>query len=259
MEAISGLFSLKDRYALIPGGTGGLGKGIAQAFLEAGAHVAVCGNHPEKGDVLIPYAKKYDRQFLSIACDITNPDAVNAMLDDLAEKWGRIDLLVNCAGINQLKLAEDYDDETFEKVMRLNMLSLHSLTREVGKRFMIPQQYGKIVNLSSVKSIIGTTENYAAYCASKGAVNMYTKQIACEWGKYHINCNAIAPTFVRTPINSFQLDDPVFYKKLTDRIPLGRIGKEEDIAAAALYLCSDAAAFVSGQVLCVDGGLTAMQ
>lgn len=88
---------------------------------------------------------------------------------------------------------------------------------------------------------------------------MYTKQLACEWGKYHITCNAIAPTFVRTPINSFQLDDPVFYQKLTDRIPLGRIGKEEDIASAALYLCSDAAGFVSGQILCVDGGLTAMQ
>ncbi len=88
---------------------------------------------------------------------------------------------------------------------------------------------------------------------------MYTKQLACEWGKYGITCNAIAPTFVRTPINSFQLDDPAFLEKLTDRIPLGRIGREEDIAAAALYLCSDAASFVTGQILGVDGGLTAMQ
>lgn len=85
------------------------------------------------------------------------------------------------------------------------------------------------------------------------------RQLACEWGKYGITCNAIAPTFVYTPINAFQLDDPVFYKTLTERIPLGRIGKEQDIASAALYLCSDAASFVTGQILCVDGGLTAMQ
>ncbi len=143
--------------------------------------------------------------------------------------------------------------------MELNIHALHRLTREVGRRWMIPGRYGRILNLSSVKSMIGTTENYAAYCASKGAVNMYTRQLACEWGKYGITCNAIAPTFVRTPINSFQLDDAAFYKKLTERIPLGRIGSKQDIAAAAVFLCSDAAAFISGQILCVDGGLTAMQ
>ena len=88
---------------------------------------------------------------------------------------------------------------------------------------------------------------------------MYTRQLACEWGKYGITCNAIAPTFVRTPINSFQLDDAAFYKKLTERIQLGRIGSKQDIAAAAVFLCSDVAAFISGQILCVDGGLTAMQ
>ena len=104
--------------------------------------------------------------------------------------------------------------------MGLNVKVLHLVTKAVGKRFMIPRNYGRILNLSSVKSLIVTTENYMANCASKGAVNMYTKQLACEWGKYRITCNAIAPTFVRTPINSFQLDDPAFYKKLTDRIQM---------------------------------------
>ena len=155
--------------------------------------------------------------------------------------------------------AEDRALREFSQVMELNIHALHRLTREVGRRWMIPGRYGRILNLSSVKSMIGTTENYAAYCASKGAVNMYTRQLACEWGKYGITCNAIAPTFVRTPINSFQLDDAAFYKKLTERIPLGRIGSKQDIAAAAVFLCSDAAAFISGQILCVDGGLTAMQ
>lgn len=253
------LFSLEGRHALITGGTGGLGSAIALAFLQNGADVAVCGGHPEKAADLAEYAKSLHRRFLAIRCDITDPDQVSAMLDTVKDTFGSLELLVNSAGINRLIHAEEYDDATFSHVMNLNLNGLHTVTREVGRRFMIPQNYGRIVNLSSVKSLIGTTENYIAYCASKGAVNMYTRQLACEWGKYHITCNAIAPTFVRTPINSFQLDDPVFYKKLTDRIPLGRIGKEEDIGAAALYLCSDAAAFVNGQVLCVDGGLTAIQ
>lgn len=259
MENYQQLFSLEGRRALIPGGTGGLGSAIARAFLQSGADVAVCGGHPEKARELADYAAALGRRFLSLKCNITAPAEVNEMLDTIAREFGSLDILVNCAGINRLIHAEDYDDETFAKVMDLNLNGLHTVTREVGKRFMIPQGCGRIVNLSSVKSLIGTTENYIAYCASKGAVNMYTRQLACEWGKYHITCNAIAPTFVRTPINSFQLDDPVFYKKLTDRIPLGRIGKEQDIAAAALYLCSDAAAFVNGHILCVDGGLTAMQ
>ncbi len=253
------LFSLEGKRALVTGGTGGLGSAIAAAFLQKGADTAVCGGHPEKAKELETYARSLGRKFLSLKCDITDPEAVTAMLDEIQEGLGGLDILVNSAGMNKLLHAEDYDDETFAQVMDLNLNGLHTVTREVGKRFLIPQGYGRIVNLSSVKSLIGTTENYIAYCASKGAVNMYTKQLACEWGKYHITVNAIAPTFVRTPINSFQLDDPVFYKKLTERIPLGRIGKEQDIASAALYLCSDAAAFVNGQVLAVDGGLTAMQ
>lgn len=253
------LFSLKGKVALISGGTGGLGGAIAAAFIQSGASVIVCGRNTDKAKPLADHAAKLHQDFLAVKCDITNPEDIHAMLNVIDDKFGRVDILVNSAGMNKLLLAEEYDDETFSQVMDLNLHALHTLTREVGKKWLIPNQYGRIVNLSSVKSLIGTTENYIAYCASKGAVNMYTKQLACEWGKYHITCNAIAPTFVRTPINAFQLDDPVFYKKLTDRIPLGRIGQEQDIAAAAIYLCSDAAAFVNGQILAVDGGLTAMQ
>lgn len=259
MENYGNLFSLSGKTALITGGTGGLGSAIAMAFLQQGANVVVCGGHPEKAAPIATYARELGRQFLAAACDITSLESVRELLDETEAALGPVDILVNSAGINKLLAAENYDDETFSKVMELNINSLHRVTRETGKRFMIPRKYGRIINLSSVKSLIGTTQDYIAYCTSKGAVNMYTKQLACEWGSCGITCNAIAPTFVRTPINSFQLDDPVFYKKLTDRIPLGRIGKEQDIAAAAIYLASDAASFVNGQILCVDGGLTAMQ
>ena len=253
------IFSLQGKKALISGGTGGLGSAIAEAFLRQGAQVAVCGGHPEKARPLLDLAQNLGQQAFSFHCDITSPQQVNARLEQVEQQMGGVDILVNSAGINRLIPAEEYSDEDFSQVLDLNLKGLHTLTRETGRRFMIPKRYGRILNLSSVKSLIGTSKDYIAYCASKGAVNMYTKQLACEWGKYQITCNAIAPTFVRTPINSFQLDDPVFYESLIRRIPLGRIGKESDIAAAALFLCSDAASFISGQILCVDGGLTAMQ
>lgn len=243
------LFSLEGKYALITGGTGGLGGEIARAFINAGARVAVCGNHPERAD----------SECLAVKCNICDEESVNDMMNTIAHEFGTLDILVNCAGKNILKQAEDYDTSSFLDVMNLNINALHIVTRESGKRFMIPKKAGKIVNLSSVKSIIGTDKDYIAYCTSKGALNMYTKQLACEWGKYNINVNAIAPTFVRTSINSFQLDNPEFYNALVNRIPLGRIGQKQDIAAAAIFLCSEAASFITGQILCVDGGLTAKQ
>lgn len=251
--------SLAGKTALITGGTGGLGAAIAKKFLEQGADIAVCSLHPEKAEPLRELGHSFGRRVLSIGCDIKKPRQVEEMMEQIEGEFGALDILVNSAGMNRLIRAEEYPDEDFSQVMALNLNALHTVTREAGRRFMIPKRYGRILNLSSVKSFIGTTENYIAYCASKGAVNMYTKQLACEWGKYGITCNALAPTFVRTPINAFQLDDPAFYESLTRRIPLGRIGKEEDVAGAALFLCSDMASFITGQVLGVDGGLTAMQ
>lgn len=259
MDEYRNLFSLEGRKALITGGTGGLGSAIARAFLQNGADVAVCGNHPEKSKPLEADARRYGRRLLALRCDILDHADVEGMMEQAAGQLGHVDILVNSAGMNRLLPAEDYGEEAFSQVMDLNVKGIHTVTRAVGKRFMIPRRYGRILNLSSVKGSIGTRNDYIAYCASKGAVNMYTKQLACEWGEYGITCNAIAPTFVRTPINAFQLDDPAFFRSLTERIPLGRIGQEQDIAAAALYLCSDGASFVSGQILGIDGGLTAMQ
>lgn len=259
MQNYQNLFALAGKTALVTGGTSGLGAAIALALLQNGADVAVCGTRPEKAAFLQEAAQSCGRKCIAIACDITDGAQVEAMVKQAGEALGAIELLVNSAGVNRLLPAEDYDEASFNFVMDRNVTGLHLVTRAVGKHWMIPARKGRIVNLSSVKSFLGTKQNYIAYCASKGAVNMYTKQLACEWGKHGITCNAIAPTFVRTPINTALLDDPVFYETLLNRIPLGRIGQEQDIAAAALFLCSEGAAFVSGQVLSVDGGLTAMQ
>jgi len=259
MQNYQNMFNLSGHVALIPGGTGGLGSAIAESFLQNGADVAVCGGHPEAASALADVAMQYGQKFLSIRCDILIQSDIDAMLNQIETTLGPVDILVNCAGMNKLLPAEDYDEDSFDKVMGLNVKGTHLVTRAVGKRMMIPNQRGHIINISSVKGTLGTQQDYLAYCTSKGAINMYTKQIACEWAKYGITANAIAPTFVRTLINSFQLDNLEFYNKLVSRIPLGRIGSAKDIAATAIFLASDASAFITGQILGVDGGLTAIQ
>lgn len=258
MNKYQNMFNLTGKTALVVGGTGGLGSAIAEAYLENGAHVIVAGTKPEKVTYLQEIAEKNHVQYLGIKVDITDSLSVEKMKTEILSVFPTIDILVNCAGMNKLMKAEDYDEKAFNQVLNLNIQGTHLVCQAIGKE-MIKRNYGRIINLSSVKGQLGVSENYIAYCTSKGAINMYTKQLACEWGKYGITVNAIAPTFVRTPINSFQLDDEVFYSTLCERIPLGRIGKETDIAAAAVYLASDAAAFVSGHILNVDGGLTARQ
>lgn len=252
-------FRLDGKNALVIGGNGGLGEAIVHAFMASGAAVAVGSRHPDKtADEFRAVAAASGTAYWDAAVDIADEKSVLTMAEMLEREMGHVDILVNAAGINILKKAEEYDSASFDRVMDINVRGTHLVSREIG-RLMISQHYGRIINISSVKGTIGTGQDYIAYCASKGAVNMYTRQLACEWAKYGITCNAIAPTFVRTPINSFQLDDPVFYQKLVERIPLGRIGTGEDIASAAVFLASEAAGFITGQILAVDGGLTAMQ
>lgn len=259
METSRNFFAPAGKAALVTGGTSGLGYAIAKAFLQNGIDVAVCGGHPEKAQGLAELAAAAGRKYIGVRCDVTKADDVDILLAEAEAAIGQVRLLVNCAGMNILKPAEDYDGESFDRVMELNVKATHLVCKAAANRWMIPARGGCIVNISSVKSFLGVSSDYIAYCASKAAVNMYTKQLACEWAKYGIRVNAIAPTFVRTPINTHQLDDPAFTGKLLRRIPLGRIGKPEDVAAAALFLCSEGASFITGQILGVDGGLTAMQ
>ena len=253
------LFAPAGRVALVTGGTSGLGHAIAEGFLYHGVDVAVCSRHPEAAADLEALAAELGRRCLSVRCDITDEADVEALGDAVEQALGPATLLVNSAGMNILKPAEDYDAASFEKVIALNVTGTHLVSKMAAKRWMIPAGKGRIVNLSSAKSFLGADRNYAAYCASKGAINMYTQQLGCEWAKFGINVNAIAPTFVRTPINAKQLEDPDFYNGLVRRIPMGRLGTGRDMAAAALFLCSEGASFITGVTLKVDGGVTAMQ
>lgn len=251
------VFSLEGKCALVVGG-GGLGRAMASALMQNGADLAMADINPSAMDEVKVETEAAGKRFFALEVNLMDEESICRMVDEAREKLGRIDILVNAAGINILKKAEEYDGASWDKVLGINLRGLHLTTSAVG-RVMIEQKYGRILSISSVKAFIGTDQDYCAYCASKGAVNAYTRQIACEWGKYGITCNAIAPTFTRTPINSFQLDDPVFYNNLVSRIPLGRICTTRDLGCAAVFLCSDAAQFITGHVLCVDGGITAKQ
>lgn len=259
MQYIHATFKPMGRVALVTGGTSGLGYNIAQGFLQSGVDVAVCGTSPEKAAALQQLAARHGKKYIGLRCNVTSQTQITQMLNEVEEVLGPVQILVNSAGINIVKPAEDYDEESFDTVMDSNVKGTHLVCKAVAKRFMIPAKQGSIVNISSVKGFIGAKRNYAAYCASKGAINMYTKQLACEWAAFGIRANVVAPTFVRTPISEKLLKDPDFYNNLLQRIPLGRIGLPADVTAATLFLCSNGASFITGQLLAVDGGLTALQ
>ena len=229
------LFDPAGKVALVTGGTSGLGHAIAEAFLQNGVDVAVCSRHPESAPELAELAAAEGRRYLPVYCDITKEEDVEKMGDIIEKELGPVTMLVNSAGMNILKHAEDYDAESFNKVMSLNVLGTHNVSKMCGKRWMIPAHKGRIVNLSSAKAFLGTDRDYTAYCASKGAINMYTAQLACEWAKFGISVNAIAPTFVVTPINADRLSDPVFYNSLVKRIILNLISFKFSYTRFSVY------------------------
>ena len=248
MDNFKNVFSLESKCALVVGG-GGLGRAIASALMQNGADLAMADINPSAMDEVKAETEAAGKRFFALEVNLMDEVSIRRMVNEAKTRLGRI---------NILKKAEEYDGAAWDKVLGINLRGLHLTTSAVGQ-VMIEQKYGRILSISSVKAFIGTDQDYCAYCASKGAVNAYTRQIACEWGQYGITCNAIAPTFTRTPINSFQLDDPVFFNNLVNRIPLRRICTTKDLGCAAVFLCSDAAEFITGHVLCVDGGITAKQ
>ncbi|MDD3347892.1 SDR family oxidoreductase [Oscillibacter sp.] len=253
------LFDLKGKKAVVTGGTRGLGRAMAECLLQNGCDVMLVSRRGDDLGELQTLAAQKGVQCLFHACDITDTAAVVEMARAAEAAMGGVDILINAAGMNEPKLLEEMDDDTWDRILNLNLRASFVVTREVV-RVMRKRHYGKIINISSMKSILGVSDaGYTAYCASKGAINMLTKQIACEVAADGITVNAIAPTFIKTAINARQLEDPVFYKALTDRIPVGRIGAFRDLAGLTVLLASDASEFITGQTILLDGGIAARQ
>jgi NAD(P)-dependent dehydrogenase (short-subunit alcohol dehydrogenase family) len=249
-------FDLTGKVAVVVGGHGGIGKAIALGLADAGADVVVASRSLEPLKVAAQEIQAKGRKSLAISVDIVDIKSVNEMVNTITRTFPRIDILVNAAGLAIRKPAETFPIEEFNQVMDVNVTGTFTVCQAVGN-IMIKQKYGSIVNLSSVRGDHGLRANYAAYCASKGAVNTLTKTLACEFAKHNVRVNAIAPTMVETDLTKDALKDPVFAKNMMASIPMGRWLVPEELVGSAIFFASDASNFVTGQILYVDGGVDA--
>jgi len=256
------VFSLAGRVALVSGGGGAIGSTFAEAFAGAGARVAVAGRTRETLDAAVTRVADAGSEGLAITADATVEADANRMVAETMERFGRVDIIVNAVGGGAgqvLHPAEAYPRDAWDWIMELNVRST-VLPTEAAVRSMIERGGGgAVLNLSSVRANLGINAGYSAYVAAKGAIASLTRQWATEWAKYGIRANAIMPTFVDTPQVATLLSDPDFKAGIVNRIPLKRVGQTDDLIGPAIFLCSDAASFVTGQVLGIDGGLTATQ
>jgi NAD(P)-dependent dehydrogenase (short-subunit alcohol dehydrogenase family) len=256
------IFSLEGQVALVVGGGGAIGSALAVALAGAGATVAVAGRTAETLEAAVDRIGKTGAASHSIVGDASDRDASGRMVTETVERFGRLDIIVNAVGGGAGKVlfaAEEYPSEAWDWIYDLNVRSTLYPTQAAVKAMIAGGQGGRVLNISSVRSLLGIDAGYSAYVAAKGAISALTRQWATEWAKHGITVNAISPTFVDTPQVATLLGDPVFRAGLVSRIPLGRVGGTDDLIGPSLLFCSAAGAFVTGQVLMIDGGLTATQ
>jgi len=249
------IFNLTGKVALVVGGHGGLGKAIALSLADAGADVAVASRNLDSLKAVAREIETKGRKSLAVKVDVVDAKQVNAMVETIMKTFPRIDILVNAAGLAIRKPADSFPIDEWQQVMDINTRGTFLCCQAVG-RIMIKQKSGKIINVSSVRGRYGLPAGYAAYCPSKGAVDTLTRTLACEWAKYNVLVNAIAPTVVETELTKGLLADAEYAKTLKARIPMGRWALTEDIVGPTIFFASDAANFVTGQILYIDGGVT---
>ena len=247
------LFDLKGRTAFIPGGYGGIGAAISRGLADAGAKVVIAGRDGKKAGAL---AKKIGRGARGVGLDVEDVRAIRDTVDGI----GRVDILVNCVGIQVEQALTEVTEEAYDRVYRTNLKSAMFLAQAVAKKQIAAKRGGKQIHLLSVRAQLGLRgRGYSAYCSTKGGLVMLIRQHASELGKHGICVNGIAPTVVRTEMGAHWLKDPKTAAWLKERIPLGRVAEPEDCVGATLFFCSAAGDYVTGQILYLDGGITASQ
>ena len=252
------LYDLNGKVAMVAGGAGGIGSAICEGLAAFGATVVVCGRTSETCEALADDISCSGGDAWGTALNIRDVDATRTFVSEVADRFGSLDVLVNCVGTHKEAPAEDYQEEDWDRIVDVNLKSAFFLSQAVA-RVQIPNGGGKHIHISSVRSLLGIPRGYISYCSSKGGMNLMIKQLATEWAPHNITVNGIAPTFTRTDLVKSYLEDPVFYEPLVARIPLGRICEPEDLAALAIYLAAPASDFINGQIIFADGGLTATQ
>ncbi|MBK6868153.1 MAG: SDR family oxidoreductase [Burkholderiales bacterium] len=252
------MFDLSGRVALVTGGSRGLGLQMAYALGEMGGRVAIAARKPAELTDAQAALQAAGIDAASFPCDLQDsPNTAPQLVDAVLERFGTIDILVNNAGATWSAPAEAYPDEAWYKVMRLNVDAPFFLSREVGRRCMIPRQVGKIINLASAAGLRGTAQGVhtIAYNTSKAALINFTRTLACEWGRFGINVNVICPGFFPSRMSAGLLGS--IGKQVIARTPLGRLGGDSDLKGAVVFLASEASRHITGQVLPIDGGVSA--
>jgi NAD(P)-dependent dehydrogenase (short-subunit alcohol dehydrogenase family) len=255
-------FRLDGRVMLVTGGYGGIGSRLCEALAGVGARVVVIGRDAARARASADEIAQRGGEALAAVADVTKREQVDAAVDAAVERFGRVDGLVTTVGGGAgeaLYPAESYPEDAWDWIMDLNLRSALLPAQAAARAMISGGRGGHILHVSSVRGQLGIHNGFSAYVAAKGALNALTRQQATEWAQHAITVNAISPTFVRTPQVAGLLSDAAFREGLERRIPLGRIAETDDLVGPALLLCSDASSFITGQVLTLDGGLTACQ
>ena len=256
-RTVQQLINLEGKTALVTGGSRGLGLQIAHALGEAGARVMLSARKEAELEEAMADLQAVGIDARWIAADCAREDDVRRLADQTLERMGAIDILVNNAGAAWGAPAEEHPVEAWDKVMNLNVRGYFILAQQVARRSMIPRKQGRIINVASIAGLGGNPAgmNTLAYNTSKGAVITFTQALACEWGKYRINVNAICPGFFPSRMTKGTLER-IGVDKMAEGAPLGRLGDDEDLKGVALLFASEAGKHITGQWLAVDGGVS---
>ena len=256
MDLLKDLFDVSGKVALITGASGGFGHAAAMALAMAGVKVMATGRTEEKLTTLVGEIEKAGDVAGYSAGSPIDHDDVKRVVKDTVDTFGGIDILITAAGVNKPNPIVEQPLEEWDMILDANVKGTWLYCKEVGKVMIEQGRGGKVILLGSARGELGMA-NYTGYSPSKGAVHLLAKSLGCEWGQYGINVNAIAPTVFRTALTQWMFDDQAFYKNFLRRIPIGRLGEPEDFLGTVIYLSSKASDFLTGAIICADGGYTA--
>lgn len=260
MRTTQELFSLQGKTALVTGGSRGLGLQMAQALGEQGARLVISSRKQEELDIAVAHLTSKGIEASAIAADLSHEANVQPFVEEALRRLGQIDILINNAGASWGAPAEEHPLDAWDKVMNLNVRSIFLVSQAVGKLSMIPRGYGRIVNISSIAGLAGNppgTMSTIAYNTSKGAIVNFTRALAGEWGRHGITVNSIAPGFFPSKMTKGVLAT-IGADVLAKDAPLARLGDDEDLKGAVVLFASDAGKHITGQILAVDGGVSAV-